>query len=291
MLHGNYKPECVGINKDRNIPPGNADHVMARKLAELATKDYVEQILAAIAGNDKAIAALMDVGGTVGFVIDDTGSMGPEIQGIKNTVALIVNEINQDPTLKPDNWLLVRFGDPDVGSAFVTENATELLNAVNMLSARGGGDCPELSQAALLEAIDKSFRGSRLYFYSDASAKDSTLRNTVISRAQEKSIKLIYGLTGSCSPIDQAYIRGAEETGGQLFLVSQFEVPRLFDLIKPGLSGDLATIISARGLLIPSRRLKLRSHHMTFLTPHSVWHKIKLRELSPDLMKKIMATP
>lgn len=255
--HGNYTDSCKGINKDKpdQGPPGM--HAIAVTVARAATRDFVELILSdhRIAGNDKAISALLDLKGTIGFVIDDTGSMGEEIDGVKSTIARIVAAVEADPSIKPDNYLLVRFGDPDVGQAFVTDSADELLSAVSSLSPNGGGDCPELSQAALIEALDKADPNSRLYLFTDAGAKDSSRRNEVISRAREKTTRITYSLTGTCSPVDEAYIRGAAETGGQLFLLNQFETPQLFDLIKPQLPGDLETILSSSGELAKGPRV------------------------------------
>jgi len=250
-FHGNEDPRdpgtvpCSGINKDE---PGRPFHSTARSTAEPATVDYVQQIVAAIAGNDKAIAALFDVKGTIGFVIDDTGSMGSTINGVKTLVGFIVHTINVLPSQRPDNWLLERFGDPGFGPAFVTESADTLLGAVGGLSANGGGDCPELSQDGLLEAIGKSFPDSTLFMFSDASAKDSVLANNVISEAHKKNIRIVYVLTGSCSPIDPAYVKGAAETGGQLFFVNPSEVPSLSDLLIPQLAGNLQRIRSATGV-------------------------------------------
>ena len=242
---------CAGINKD---DAGRANHAAAVSVATAATRDYVQQVLDEIEGDDQAISALLDLKGTLGFIIDDTGSMSEEIAGVKSTVTSIINEARNNPDAQPDNYLLVRFGDPDVGSAFVTQSADALLGAVNALSANGGDDCPELSQAGLLRALDRASFNSRLYLITDATAKDSALANEVISRAQEKSIRLSYGLTGSCSPIDEAYTRGAAETGGQLFFLNQSEIPKLFDLIKPQLSGDLMTVLTTKGVLSGAAR-------------------------------------
>src|SRR6266446_785634 len=251
--HGNETMGCIGINKDNDgtvngIPP-SPFHGAARRVAEQATDNYVRLILSDIAGNDRAVAALLDVKGTIGFVVDDTGSMGDEIDGVKSNIVSIINALNSDPDTRPDNWLLERFGDPDVGPAFVTDDANALLSAVSALTPHGGGDCPEFSQAGLREAIDRAFPNSKLYLFTDASAKDSGDANTVISNAQAKSINLEYALTGSCSPVDPAYIRGADETGGQLFFINPSEVSKLFSIIEPQLAGDLVTIFSAKGQL------------------------------------------
>lgn len=255
-FHGNYSEDCIGINKDLTAAaaeakgvPFNPFHPAAVNSAELGTQVYVQGILDELAGEDKALASLFDLRGSLGFVIDDTGSMGPEIAGVRNTVSRVVDVLNSRPELEPDDYVLVRFGDPNVGSAFVTEDSGALLNAVSNISPSGGGDCPELAQAGLLEAVDASFVRSTLHFFSDASSKDDSLANQVIARAQDKDISIIYMLTGSCSPIDPAYRRTAEETGGQVFLVNSGEIEQLFDLILPELEGDLNLIARHKGEL------------------------------------------
>lgn len=251
--HGNYTVLCPGINKDRNtsIPiigaPVSPFHPAAAALAQAATVDYVlNQVLADVAGDDRAIRALLDVRGSVAFVIDDTGSMGPEINGVKSIVNQLVALVDADPDRRPSNWVLVRFGDPDIGNAFVTDDAAALLAAVNALFASGGGDCPELSQGAMLEAINNADPASQLYLFTDASAKDGGLRNVVIATAQARQTQLNFPLTGTCSPIDEAYLREAEETGGQVFLVNQSETDLFFNLIEPRLSPSLVRVLARR---------------------------------------------
>lgn len=104
---------------------------------------------------------------------------------------------------------------------------------------RGGGDCPELSQAGLLAALGKAMRRSTLFLYTDASAKDSARVGSVIALANEKKTIINNILTGSCSPIDPAYLEAAQRTGGQTFRISPYETSKLFSVIAPMLSGDL----------------------------------------------------
>lgn len=252
-FHGNYTLACPGINKDldatgarQNGVAQNPNHAAAARLGRLATKGFVQGILDELSGNDRALAALLDVRGTLGFVVDDTGSMGSSIAGVAGTISQMVGEVSANPDLAPDNYLLVRFGDPDVGTAFITQDAASLQQAVAALSPSGGGDCPELSQTALITAIGAAAPDSRIYLFTDATAKDSSVVNQVIAIAQAKGTELNYGLTGSCSPIDEAYIRGAAETGGQLFRVYPSEIPALLSVIRPQLKGDLATISRRR---------------------------------------------
>lgn len=243
--HGNYTESCDGINKDRNEPPGDPLHAKAVQLAILATRDYTQQVLDEIAGNDKAVSALLDVRGTCAFVIDDTGSMGTEIAGVKQMVTSLVNSLAADPAKAPTNWALLRFGDPDIGSAFVTSNVSQLLSAVNGLGVGGGGDCPELSQGALLKALDAVLPSSRIYLFTDASAKDSELKSLVSNRAAEVGAELSYCVTGSCSPIDPAYIDGAAATGGRIFVIGASEVAKLTGLVTADAAGRLQMITRA----------------------------------------------
>jgi len=239
---------CNGINKDD--PSRGPNHFTARSTAIQATEDYLNQILNApgVAGNAPAIKALMRINGTLGMVIDDTGSMGSSINQVKAQVSAIVTSIGVTD-LQPDEYLLERFGDPDVGPPFITTDPGVFLGRVNSLSPGGGGDCPELSQSALLEAVGASRKDSNLYLFTDASAKDASLAGSVNAAARAKRIKITPLLSGSCSPIDPAYISNAEETGGQLFFLSPFELGKTFDLVRPQLEGDFVTILRSRATL------------------------------------------
>ncbi len=236
-----------GLNKDDATRPG---YTTARQLAVDASKDFLNQILddPRVAGNAKAIKALMDVKSTLGMVIDTTGSMGSIIDQVKAQVTQIVNSVrNTDDA--PAQYLLQAFNDPGVPGAVVTQDPDVFLAAVNSLFASGGGDCPELSQTGLLRAVAASLPDATLYLFTDASSKDAALGGNVIAAAQAKRIQLNYPLFGSCSPVDPVYIQGAAQTGGQVFLLNRFEAGLIFNLIKPQLPGNLSPIMSVRGVL------------------------------------------
>ncbi len=239
-----------GINKD---DPSRPNHTAARGSGRSSTEDYVNLILDSpgVAGNAKAIKALMGIKGTLGMVIDDTGSMGPSINQVKAQVAAIVNSVVGTDN-EPDEYLLETFNDPDVGTPLITTDATAFLAAVNAVTPHAGGDCPELSQTGLLRAASASKTDSTLYLFTDADSKDASLGPAVNAKAEEKRIKITGLLSGTCSPVDPVYIRNAEETGGQLFLLSPFELGRAFDLVKPQLSGDFVTVFQTRGTLVSS---------------------------------------
>jgi hypothetical protein len=244
---GNVTILLEGIHKD---DPSRNKHGEAREAAVKATRNIIEEILDAegIKGNDVAIAEFMDAYGTLGFVVDDTGSMGTEISQVQNIVTNVLQLAQSDPDISPTNYLFERFGDPDVGEPLISKSVSEILNAAFSLSPNGGGDCPELSQTALLKAIDAAEVRGQLHLISDASAKDSELKHKVAAAAQDKDIKINYEITGSCSPIDPAYIEVAQATGGQVFFIAPTEVDKLFNLIKPSLYGDLEPMLLVRGV-------------------------------------------
>ncbi len=248
-----------GLNKDSPSRPG---YTIARFLAIKASEDFINQILdydgsrllpsnksyPSVAGNAKAIKALMDIRGTLGVVIDNTGSMFDDIDGVKAAVGAIVAAVKGTPN-EPDQYLLETFNDPTVGTPLVTRDADVFLAAVNALFASGGGDCPELAWTGLQRAVDASASDSTLFLFTDASAKDAFLASNVIAAAQKKQITITPLLTGTCSPVDPTFIRAAQETGGQLFLLAKSQVAQAFVLVKPQLSGDFVTILLVNGTL------------------------------------------
>ena len=251
--HGNVPAGCDGIHKDS---PGRTHHGTARMLATDATEDYIEQILqdSRVANNDLAKKCLLGVAnGTLGVVIDDTGSMGPEISSVRSQVRRIVSRVRGTDD-EPKQYLLVRFGDPDVGPPFESDDPDEFLGRVDSLSPRGGGDCPELSMSALLQAVSRAKEESNLFLFTDASAKDRSLARSVFTLANAKRIRITPMLTGSCSPVDPAYVSIADQTGGQLFLLNQFELSRAFDLIEPQLRQDFTVISLVKDRLAGSSR-------------------------------------
>lgn len=244
--HGNYTAACRGINKDL---PAYTGHQTALSIAKTATRDFVMQIINDLQGNDKALGALLGQS-SVAFAIDTTDSMHGALDQVKEQVAEIVARAEADPDNAPTEWVLTRFDDPGLDSPYVTDSATDLLAAINALDiVIVGGDCAEPSQRALLRTVYSSLPNSDVYLFTDATSNDGSLASAAIGEASDRNTRLSYGLMGSCSPIDPAYIRGARETGGQLLLVRGWFMDGLADLIVPQLSTDLQTIVSVRGTL------------------------------------------
>jgi hypothetical protein len=234
----------AGIHKDT---PARTGFAVAEDVAIAGTTDYIRQIIndSRVASNEDAIRAFMDVNGSLAFVIDNTGSMYSDIAGVKTAIGRIVDLVKDDPDLKPDKYVLVVYGDPYVGVPYSTSDATALLGQVNAISVGGGDDCPELAMAGLMRAIDASTNDSLLFLFTDASAKDSSMYPNVMAKALDKGISISAALTGSCSPIDEAYKKLCAETGGQWLLVDKTEedIANYFNIVEPALSGDLQSIL------------------------------------------------
>lgn len=253
ILGGRWSAQA-GINKDL---AGAPFFVEARNVAVSATKAYVEQVIQDILDydnyNDKTISKyvyvrrILNSRATLGFVIDDTGSMGPSIAGVKQAIANIIAKVESTPYATPEEYMLVTFGDPTVGTPFVSPDPSDILAKVNAISASGGGDCPELSNSALLRAVNKAKFGSRIYVYTDASVKNSDryLTDNIKAAAKRKGIFIKYILSGSCSPIDPIYEEIARETGGQVVVVQNTAsaVADSYSLIEPELTGDLEPVL------------------------------------------------
>ena len=71
------------------------------------------------------------------------------IEQVRTQLAEIVQHYQSDPESVPTEWGLVPFNDPAIGSAFVTENPSELLAVAQALTVEGGGDCCTMAPSSL----------------------------------------------------------------------------------------------------------------------------------------------
>lgn len=248
--HGIYSQVCPGINKDKSTFVG---YDAAKDLAKKASRKFVQDMVDELQGNDKALTALFGIS-SIAFVLDVTGSMDVEIEQVKAQVSDLVIRIQANPEAVPSEWVLVALNDPEIGPPVVSDTADAFLTSVQALTAEGGDDCPEPSQQGVLMATRTALPHSEVFLFTDASASDSALTGQVIAEAQDTNTTLSYVISGSCSPVDAAYIRGAQETGGQVYLMPENNFTGLADLIEPQIGDDSQTIFTARGTLSGSAR-------------------------------------
>jgi hypothetical protein len=135
----------------------------------------------------------------IAFVVDDTGSMGPEIGAVRQT---LTNEIArlQAETSKPfPNTAIVTFKD-SVTIRKISRDPAVLQATVNALTASSGGDCPEWSNDALLAAGRLLRKGGVAMLFTDAdSHPNGATAGAVSSFYNSKSLRMSVLLSGTCS--------------------------------------------------------------------------------------------
>jgi von Willebrand factor A domain-containing protein 7 len=233
-----------GINKDSTvcvISPHSGQHGVAAAVAKEATKQFIRDIKALV--TPRQLKLLLGVGPTLAISIDTTGSMGGIINSVKQQAIQIVNNrLGTDE--EPSKYVLAPFNDPSVGPVTVTDDANAFKSAISALFADGGGDCPELSMTGMLQGLSASDKGGDLFMFTDASSKDGSLAGNVSSLATSKDIRIYPFLFGSCSPIDPAYIRIANDSGGQLFFLSSSEAGNITKLADFVVRSSVVNLLS-----------------------------------------------
>jgi hypothetical protein len=187
-----------GINKDLTLTtfsPHAAMHAAAAAAARAATDQFIRDIKDKV--TPRQLRLLFGIGPTLGMSIDTTGSMGGVIASVREQAIGITNaRIGTDE--EPSKYVLAPFNDPSVGPLTTTDDPDTFKSAISGLGADGGDDCPELSMTGMLQAIGAMDEGSDLFTFTDASAKDAGLADSVSSLAESKDIRIYPILFGNC---------------------------------------------------------------------------------------------
>lgn len=150
----------------------------------------------------------------VEMAIDDTGSMGDELEGVKTALAGFIGTQNQSEFQRGVSYELISFKDSPTLRLANTEDTNAAIQAVQGLSAGGGGDCPEDSLGAVNLALsgaenDDNSDGSVL-LVTDASPLNGTV-DQVISRATAAGVKVNVMLSGDCAAAAKAFSRNGQD--------------------------------------------------------------------------------
>lgn len=139
------------------------------------------------------------------FVIDDTGSMWEEIDGVKTALQQFVDTVDSrlGPSDPRPTIQLITFKD-DVTVRITSNDLAAVRAAVGSLYASGGGDCPEFSAQALAEAAENVARNGTVLLATDASSQPGVNMSAVIAKLRAKGVTLNTILSGDCGGIGGA---------------------------------------------------------------------------------------
>jgi hypothetical protein len=113
----------------------------------------------------------------------------------------------------------------------------------------GGGDCPELALKGIQNALEHALSNSIAFVFTDASAKDFELFDTILPVIQEKQVTINFIITEGCSddptePGFEVYQKIADASEGQLFRLSKDGVKEILLALTKTLEPDYVTLAS-----------------------------------------------
>ena len=138
---------------------------------------------------------------TIAFVVDDTGSMAQEINGVRTGLTQFIAALPA-----PELIEFLTFKD-DVTTRIISDDLAAVQSVVSGLFAFGGGDCPEASAEALLEAAQSLAPGSSIIFATDASPHAGFDLTAIINELANRGITVSVMLTSDCVSAEPKMVR------------------------------------------------------------------------------------
>ncbi|XP_070773357.1 von Willebrand factor A domain-containing protein 7-like [Enoplosus armatus] len=261
-----------GINKDTFDSNHGHLHTDAANMAIAATSELLEDIRGA--AGDRPFLQMMGISKgsskALCFVIDTTGSMSDDIEAVRAVTSSIINsKVGTED--EPSVYILVPFNDPDFGPLTKTTDPQVFKNAINSLSAVGGGDMEEMSLSGLQLALAAAPSNSEIFLFTDAPAKDINLKSAVIALIEQTKTVVNFMITNifgfrrrrqsgnnqqqqqqqqqhSSRMITsgiQLYRDLAQAAGGQAIEVTKSELPVATSIIIESSRASLVTLLQA----------------------------------------------
>ncbi|XP_052121431.1 hemicentin-1 isoform X3 [Frankliniella occidentalis] len=185
---------------------------------------------------------------SLAFVFDSTGSMWRDLEQLKRGAAAILEAMLARPDKPIYDYVFVPFNDPNVGPATVTTSADVFRAQMEAVQVRGGGDCPEPSLEAILQALKRVRPNSYVYVFTDASAKDHFLLPEVLSLVQRKQTQVVFVMTGNCkdsnTPRYQSMENIAVASSGQIYHINKAEVEDVLSFVQQTLDSQKVNLVS-----------------------------------------------
>ncbi|CAH0591583.1 unnamed protein product [Chrysodeixis includens] len=189
--------------------------------------------------------------GSLTFAIDDTGSMGDDIDQVKRGANRILDIVFNEKSSAIDNMVLVSINEPISEVRAITTDRYTFRQALDALEPHDTilNDCPEPSMTGTLLALEKSHPDSYIYVFTDASAKDSPIASQVMELCQRKQSQINFILTGVCDNRDQApgvnvYYDVAAACSGLAFFVGPESLNPVIRTIEETINGNKTVMVT-----------------------------------------------
>lgn len=226
-----------------------------------ATKDFLDQIVndLRVKNNFKALSKLLYAPSMFGVVIDNSGRMADELQGVKNAVHKTLESALRmgNVFLLADSYLLQTFNQVPKGRAPLFEfrqdrwgHSTPFLKAVDELTTATNMNCSTVPNAALIRALNFSQPNGTLDLFSNGSSsiKDKALAPSVAILAAARNATINRFLTGNCASnyFDHHW---QDQIGGHTFVLSSNMFHLASEFLASGLTGTTELVSSHSGSL------------------------------------------
>ncbi|XP_056450920.1 von Willebrand factor A domain-containing protein 7-like [Gadus chalcogrammus] len=246
-----------GINKDTASASHGHLHRAAARLATAATAQLLADVAQAAGETDflRMMGVFSGSSKALVFVVDTTESMSDDLPAVKAATETLVTTQEGTPD-EPSVYILVPFGDPGFGPLMRTTDSKAFMTRLNALTARGGGDSPEMSLSALKLALTAAPSDSEIFLFTDASAKDTNLKGPVIALMERTQTVVNFMLTGTSEENSGPPSRGssaeallyrqlAQASGGLAIEVTKSELTEAISIITASSADSLVTLLQA----------------------------------------------
>ncbi|KAM7010246.1 von Willebrand factor A domain-containing protein 7-like [Tautogolabrus adspersus] len=239
-----------GISKDERRSDNVALHTAAVNVATAASLQLLQDIRFAAGDNDFLRMMGIARSSVVCFVIDTTGSMKDDIEEARAVVNQIIDS-KKGTQDEPSEYILVPFNDPKFGPMTRTTDAEIMKREISKLTANGGGDVPEMCLSGLQVALTGAPASSHIYVFTDATAKDIQLKDTIVALIRTTKSTVSFFMTTSTGRRRRSLRAASFEdykdlalaSGGQAIQVSKKQLPQATDIILDTSTSALVTVL------------------------------------------------
>uniref|UniRef100_A0A1I8JDU5 WSC domain-containing protein n=2 Tax=Macrostomum lignano TaxID=282301 RepID=A0A1I8JDU5_9PLAT len=173
--------------------------------------------------------------GSLVIVVDTTGSMSSVYKSVRRSISRILSS-----NRRFQNFVVSSYGDPYKRHVIRTKSISRVQRFLNGLKIRGGGDCPEYSMSAVIDAAKLADKDSVLLLFTDASAKDRSLTSSAAKLLKSKRIRFIAIGSGRLCGRGAEYDVLAKNTGGLVAKLNRRVSDKVMKLIELAAKGKMS---------------------------------------------------